>query len=141
MGSQAVSTNVQEFEQFIITPIPASRVTWEVFGTPEYTGGIPGPTDFVTLVAELVPTAGWENPFLPGRVQGLMVTPEAPRQWLSDEFKALLSKFKNRDIDLPERYGCSSFDAKLRSSSRIVHGFLCPNKASILIYLVLREPS
>src|ERR1700712_2222985 len=26
-------------------------VQWEVFGTPEWSGGVPGPTDFVSLIA------------------------------------------------------------------------------------------
>lgn len=52
-GNFNESSDVAAFHQLVELDLPAKSVRWEVFGTPEYSIGVPGPTDFVTLGAEL----------------------------------------------------------------------------------------
>lgn len=43
------STNIAAFLQIVELDLPARSVRWEMLSTPEYSMGVPGPTDFVTL--------------------------------------------------------------------------------------------
>lgn len=56
----APSHSSAELERQVTADVPAAGVTWQIFGTPEYTGGLPAPTDYMTLIAEYrgVPAQG-----------------------------------------------------------------------------------
>ena len=77
-----VSTDLDALRNTITLDIAANAGTWEIFGTPEYRGGIPAPTDYVTVIAELsLADAGAAFPREPAGRR--MVAPEAARPWLS----------------------------------------------------------
>lgn len=141
MDTPLPSTSLAEFNQFIDTDIPASAVTWETFGTPEYTGGVPAPTDYVTLVAEITLAKDWPVNAEKIDLAAIAIVPEAARPWLSLNFRAMLMKYKNQSVELPAKYACASYQARLRKSGRLVPGFICPDSGKLLLYLVLREPS
>lgn len=135
------STSLSGFEELLDTDIPASTVTWETFGTPEYTGGVPGPTDYITLVAEisLAPDRSFSG--TGDLARQVHIVPEAARAWLSPSYRTMLDKYKNQAADLPSTYGCRTYTARLRKSGEAVRGFICPHKSTLLLYLTIQEPS
>lgn len=134
------SHRIEELDRQVTTDIPASGVTWQIFGTPEYTGGVPAPTDYWTLIAEFrgVPAewiASHEVPI--GRV---MVVPEAPRDWLTPGFRKLLADAPHNVVDLIDNRECHPHTGYVRKSGRPVHGFICAQGGTVLLYLTLIEP-
>jgi hypothetical protein len=138
MEKQKVSDDIVEFRSLVDTDLGAKSVRWEVFGTPEYTGGVPGPTDYVTLIAEVEP---WDQERFEARPetgkQG--ITPEAARPWLSEGFRSMLAKHRNDSTDLSSIYNCRKFEAKIKKSQRPVNGFICNDSGKSLVYLTLAD--
>jgi len=52
-SNKKVSSSTAELQSIVDIPPSIQSIRWEIFGTPEYHGGVPGPTDFVTLEAEV----------------------------------------------------------------------------------------
>ena len=48
---QHFSDDVEALRRVVELDTNPAAIRWEIFGTPEYVGGVPGPIDFVTLVA------------------------------------------------------------------------------------------
>ncbi len=119
--------------------IPAKAVPWQVFRTPEDLGGVPGPTDYITLVAELAPAdKAWFDKHIatPGKV---VVTPEAARGWLSAGFHSLLAKHASSSPDITTMPACRRHSAAMTRSGRVVDGFVCWSRESALLYLTLDD--
>lgn len=135
------STSMADLARQVTTDIPATAVTWQIFGTPEYTGGVPGPTDYITLIAEFrgVP-AQWiarrDEPV--GRT---WIAPEAPRPWLAPGFRQLLAGAQGSVVDLIDRPHCHPHTGYVRKSGRPVHGFACAEGNAVLLYLTLSQPA
>lgn len=133
-----VSDNLAQLRAVIELQVPTKSARWEVFGTPEYKGGVPGPTDFVTLIAELELEKTWIN-------QGMALTghtyiaPEAARPWLSDGFRIMLEENRNTTSDLSSKANCRKFNTTLKKSARPVEGFACESAGKILVYLTLQQ--
>jgi hypothetical protein len=134
-----VSSDMGKLKELISINIPASKIQWEVFGTPEYTGGVPGPTDFITLVAEIDPvdTKLIEKFELPAGKQ--FVVPEAGRAWLSSNFRNTLEKIGSYDKELPNSLNCKKYATTIRKSGRKIDGFICHDGKSYLLYLTLEN--
>jgi hypothetical protein len=132
-----VSDNLSALREIVNIQIPAKSARWEIFGTPEYTGGVPGPTDFVTLIAELTPT---EPNWLDSKKEptgDIYVAPEAARPWLSEPFRRLMEKNKNISADLSSQLTCRKYETSLKKTGKQVNGFACSNADRLLIYLTL----
>ncbi|XLZ71973.1 hypothetical protein ABT364_08385 [Massilia sp. SR12] len=115
-------------------PIKSAR--WDVFGTPEYTGGVPGPTDYITLVAELEPGDNWFAS-LKEPTGVTPVVPEAARPWLTASFRSLMEKNKSSNIDLSSQADCRKYATTVTKSGRPVQGFVCNDAGKLLMYLTL----
>lgn len=129
-----VSTDVDAFNGLVTIDIQPRSVSWEVFGTPEYTGGIPGPTDYVTLIAQA------ESPnntnFSQRPDSGLVwIAPESARTWLEPEFHRLLENSKNETVDISKKGNCRLLTGLLKKTAKPVTGFACQGAAKMLIYL------
>lgn len=133
-----VSLDAAALQQIVAFDSVPTSAKWEVFGTPEYSGGVPGPTDFVTLVAELTPgdVPGFATRPRAGQV---WIAPAAARPWLSGPFHALLHQHQNATVDLSAQPQCRVLGAKLRKTGQPVSGFACRNGATMLIYLTLAD--
>jgi hypothetical protein len=113
-----------------------AAMRWEIFGTPEHVGGVPGPTDFVTLVAEV--SRFDQGEFEKRAKSGTKwIAPEASRPWLSENFRSMLGKHRNTAVDLSSHYNCRAAHGKLKKSGGQVEGFVCNGPANGLIYLTL----
>ena len=78
-----VLTDVAAFNGLVTVDIQPRTVSWEVFGTPEYTGGVPGPTDHVTLIAQT--EASNDEKFDQRPTTGTVwIAPESSRPWLDE---------------------------------------------------------
>lgn len=135
------SSDINALRKQLIIDTPASAVTWEIFGTPEYTGWLPAPTDYITLVAEFdnVPQSWIEKQGK--RIYKAWVVPEAPRSWLSPNFNKLLKSEAGNVVALSNGAPCFEHGANVRRSGRPVKGFACYSGGRVLIYLVLSEPN
>lgn len=134
-----VSEDLSALREIINLQIPVQSARWEVFGTPEYTGGVPGPTDYVTMVAELRLSAPhWlETNKEPTGVT--FVAPEAARPWMNVPFRRLMEKNRGANTDLSRQEQCSKFETTLRKTGKPVVGFLCARADQLLLYLTLSE--
>lgn len=50
-SEQQPSRDLTALQAKVKIDLPIRSATWDIFGTPEYKGGVPGPTDLQTLVA------------------------------------------------------------------------------------------
>lgn len=115
---------------------PVKSARWDVFGTPEYSGGVPGPTDYITLVAELEPADNWFAS-LNEPTGTTPVVPEAARPWLTGSFRSLLEKNRNANVDLSSQADCRKYATTVKKSGRPVQGFVCNDDGKLLMYLTL----
>jgi hypothetical protein len=138
MKNGKVSDDIVEFRNLVETDLRANSVRWEIFGTPEYTGGVPGPTDYITLIAEVEP---WDQERFEARPKTgkEVITPEAARPWLTEGFRVMLAKHRNASTDLSSMYNCRKFEAKIKKSQRPVNGFICNRSGRSLVYLTLAD--
>lgn len=128
------SNDVAGLRSLVELDLPVKNARWEVFGTPEYTGGVPGPTDFITLIAEIETSQSTNI----GRETGTAwIAPEAARSWLSEGFKLMLEKNKNSSVSLSQMRNCRVLQGKLKKTGKPVDGFICSDSNRALIYLTL----
>jgi len=132
-----VSDDVKALRRIIDLPIEVKSVHWEIFGTPEYTGGVPGPTDYMTLVAEIqLPNTTNQFSINPGH-GSVYIVPEVARLWISSDFRYSLEKHKNSTLDLSMEKSCHAYTAKLKKTDRPVSGFACTKSDRVFLYLSL----
>ena len=131
------SGDVKALQQLVDISADLKSARWEMFGTPEYDGGAPGPTDYMTLIAEIEPVTHPESFTRGTNSQSIYIVPEAARPWLSSKFRNVLKMNRNADIDLAKTSGCHAYDAKIKTSGRKASGFACENSGKILLYLSL----
>jgi hypothetical protein len=133
---QKFSDDVEVLRSVVELDTNPAVIRWEIFSTPEYVGGVPGPTDFVTLVAE-VPRFD-QGEFEKRAKSGTKwIAPEASRPWLSENLRLMLGKHRNAAVDLSSHHNCRAAYGKLKKSRRQVEGFVCNGPSSGLIYLTL----
>jgi hypothetical protein len=129
------ASDVTAFQAIVDVNLPLNSVRWEVFGTPEYVGGVPGPTDFVTLIAEVTPA----QPILieESKTGEIWIAPEAARPWLRQKFRGIFAKYANKYIDISTIAACKPIQAKLRKTGKLVPGFICNDVDASVLYLTI----
>jgi hypothetical protein len=133
-----MSTDVGALQKIVRLDMVPASVKWERFSTPEYTGGVPGPTDFVTLVAELTP---------PGKIAHgtvaplgkIWIAPKSARPWMAASSHALLDKLQNSTVDLSQYTHCRAVQATLTQTGQPVKGFACNDADKLLLYLTIAD--
>lgn len=137
MSNAKVSKDIVKLKELVTLDVPITSAQWEVFGTPEYTGGVPGPTDYITLVAELQLTEPSQFQALPALSGKQFLVPEANRAWLSSVFRHALTEKGTSASEFPPTLSCKRYTSTVRKSSRAANGFLCHDGKSYLLYLTL----
>ena len=133
----SISNDISELRQSVNIDMPIEESTWEIFGTPEDTRGVPGPTDYTTLVAEFkIKNTDFFNA-LQSSSSKFGIVPEAARPWLSEPFRLMLDKHKNSALDVSKLHLCKPYSTSVKESGRIVDGFVCINNNQLLLYLPL----
>ena len=136
--SKNVSVDLDAFNRLVTIDIPFKSISWEAFGTPEYTGGVPGPTDHVTLIAQTEFSNDTHFDQRPG--SGLIwIAPESARPWLEPEFRRLLENSKNETVDISKKGNCRLLTGLLKKTAKPVTGFACQGAAKTLIYLRIAD--
>ena len=130
-----VSDDLAELQDIVAIPAGATSARWEIFGTPEATGIVPGPTDYYTLIAELRPALAPAMEATGAQRDEMTVMPEAARPWLSDGFRALMEQSRNTQLSLSAHKNCRAYETTVRKSGRRVQGFLCTDAGRTLLYL------
>jgi hypothetical protein len=132
-----VSDDLNGLRKIIKLPTDLTVGRWELFGTPEYTGGVPGPTDYMTLVAE-IKLSPQSSAFPTNSDNGsVYIVPEAARPWISGEFRSILEKHKNSTLDLAGIKNCHPYSARLAQTDNPVSGFACTTSDRVFLYLSL----
>ena len=136
-SNTSISNDISELRQSININLPIEESTWEIFGTPEDTRGVPGPTDYTTLVAEFkIKNTDFFNA-LQSSSSKVGIVPEAARPWLSESFRMMLDKHKNSALDVNKLPFCKPYSTSVKESGRLVNGFVCVNDNHLMLYLPL----
>ena len=131
------SDDAGALQNLIDIPVKLTSARWEMFGTPEYDGGVPGPTDYMTLIAEIEPFEK-STLFKTGATDtNVYLVPGVARPWISSGFRSMLEKHKNTNINLGGMPGCHAYDTTIKKSGRLVTGFACTDANRVLVYLSL----
>lgn len=130
------SEDIAALREIINIDFPVKSARWEIFGTPENTGWVPGPTDFYTLIAELKPEHDWFHA-IKEPMDETFIVPEAARPWLTKEFRELLHKNKTSRANLSSQADCRKYSTTVTRSARQLDGFVCKSADKILMYLPL----
>lgn len=136
-NKRKVSDDVNALRKIVDIPGALKSAHWEIFGTPEYTGGVPGPTDYLTLVAEIEPAEKSMNFPANAGNNSVYIVPEAARPWISGEFRSILEKHKNSAFDLSTVKECHPYAARSKQSANTVRGFACAIHGKVFVYLPL----
>lgn len=125
------------FRQLVDIDLQAKEIRWEVFGTPEYSIGTPGPTDFITLIAEIRPAdqAFAERP----QSEMTWIAPEAARPWLAPNFRSMFEKHRNTSVNLSKLFNCRALQGRLKETGKPVNGVICNESEVSVIYLTLSD--
>lgn len=135
------SEDVGALKAIVQIPGETTSVRWEIFSTPEYTGGVPGPTDYMTLVAELnaddrlwaaLPNEGTAH---------VNIVPEAARPWLSNDLRLLLERSKNANLTVSNKNDCKPYATRMTKTGRQVNGFICKGTNRLLLYMMVLSRS
>ena len=138
--SSHVSTDIGKLQELVIFDFIPISAKWEVFGTPEYTGGVPGPTDYVTLIVEFQSIQDKVFEDMPAAAK-IWIAPESGRKWLSDPFRLLLDMKKNGTADFSTNSDCRAISATLRQTRDRVKGLACRDGAKLMVYLTIADYS
>jgi hypothetical protein len=131
------SSNISELGSIIKLSVSVQKVKWEIFETPENSDFVPpGPTDYVTLIAELQSTKGGSLSGGAGLNEAFWIPPEAARHWLSPKFKAML---ENRSPSAPILQNCKVERFEVRKTGRIKDGLVCDDGELTLLIVTLYE--
>ena len=137
-SEQQPSRDLTALQAKVKIDLPIRSATWDIFGTPEYKGGVPGPTDLQTLVAEFILTdPDFEAHTKLERAAEFFVAPESSRVWMSPGFRKMMGDVRNSTEDMGKAYGCFQYEASLAHSGSAVNGFMCVSGDRALLYLAL----
>jgi hypothetical protein len=136
--SEKMSTDISALQKILILDIAMPSGKWEIFGTPEYTGGAPAPTDYLTLIAEISSTENDKFNSTPP-AGDIWIAPESARPWLSNNFRTMLDKSKNLTVNFSGHPECRSLKAALRQTKEMVEGFSCNRDGRTLLYLTVAD--
>lgn len=127
------STDIVALKDLIALQFPYTNARWEVVATPEYKGGVPGPTDYMTLLAEIGPRDVQRFSALP-MAEPLRPLPNSARTWMNAESRTLLDTTSTGLRHQPE---CRTITGILTRSKRMVNGHLCTSQDRMLLYMVV----
>lgn len=140
-NKNSVSEDAGALKSIVQIPAETTSARWEIFGTPEYTGGVPGPTDYMTLIAELNPDEKLWTALPNGGPTEVYIVPEAARPWLSNDFRLLLDRSKNANLTVSNKNNCKSYTTRLIKTGRQVSGFICKGVNRLLLYMMALSSS
>lgn len=130
------STDIDALKKLINLQFPYTSARWELVPTPELSGAVPGPTDYITLVAEIGPHNDQEFSSLP-MAELFHPIPNTARSWMNAESRSLLSTSNAASSGRPQHSDCRNVTGILMRSSRTVTGHLCPSADRMLLYMVV----
>jgi len=130
------STDIGALKDLIDLQFPYTSARWEVVATPEYKGGIPGPTDYMTLLAEIGPRDDQRFSALP-MAELLRALPNSARSWMNAESRTLLNTSNTTLTGLRHHLECRTIKGILTRSRKMVTGYLCTSGDRMLLYMVV----
>jgi hypothetical protein len=133
------STSIAALRNLIDITLDIKHVQWEVFNTPEDSRGVPGPTDYVTLVAEITPSErGSPNGGVP-RTKPICIVPNAARPWMDRRFRPLASACLGGSNEISGGNHCYPMQVKLKKTKQPAAGLICHEREKALLYVTLTD--
>lgn len=111
---------------------------WEVFTTPEYDGGVPGPTDYVSLVIEF-DSSSIHVVANDSRFGSIWIAPGSARPWITKQNQLFFKNFENKTIDISSQKNCSGISAWLAKTNKKIDGIFCQKSSTGLMYFTLED--
>ena len=127
------STDIGALSNLIDLQFSYTSAHWEIVATPEYRGGVPGPTDYMTLLAEIGPRDDQRFSALP-MAEPLRALPNSARSWMNAESRTLLDTTSTALRHHPE---CRTITGILARSRKPATGHLCISRDRMLLYMVV----
>lgn len=138
MNNSAPNNDLDSLNKIVRIETNLQAARWEIFTTPEYQQGVPGPTDYISLVLEVEKPI--ENNTSKNAQSGLIwIAPEAARPWMTRESILFIENLKNQTVDLSRLNNCNKIFARLVKSNKKIEGIFCQFHTSSFMYFVLED--
>jgi len=131
-----VRTDMGELQEYLTLDQPINEVKWEIFGTPEWSHGLPAPTDYISIVisAPLTPNIKLKNTTR-GR---LFSTINSARPWLSS-IEVKIMKMSSTYGTNKDKFNCAERKYFSKNTDTFVIGFECITEDRYLAYAILEK--
>jgi len=116
--------------------LPIHSARWETFETPENDGLVPGPTDYVSLIAELTPAVPITHSAHP-TLSNIWLTPNVARPWMTPHFRSLFAQHANARFTNTQSNRCQTLQATLAKTGKPIEGLVFSDASRSVIYLRL----
>lgn len=138
-----VHTDVIELKNMINLDIPITAVKWQTFSSPEDDGLLWPAQDVQTiLIAEIdLSDTSWFKPTNASLPDRATIVKESPRPWLSKPVQTFLRETVDENSVLAKGNLCGSYQVAIRTSGRLVDGYICKISGKILLYLPVHTPN
>lgn len=126
------------FVEYLSIDTNVEDVKWELFGTPEWSEILPGPTDFASIIIsgslnEIIDTSNWQ-------ASGTMFVPQnSNRGWLSERESRIFASILSSGAP-PDDEKCREKQFFSRKIGKEVSGFECINQHKYLAFALLESP-
>lgn len=132
------NVDTDALRQMLNIDIPMTAVKWEIFHLPEE-GFLPAPDSYTILMAEIeLSDPSWSMPPSALMTRNQLM-PEEAREWLSQPFKDLMRKAV-KDEHALSAFKCGEFATSIKSSGRVVDGFICRSPGRVFFHLIVDGP-
>lgn len=127
-------TDIAKLKSIVQLLVPAEQVRWEIFSEPEFATLALGPSDYTTLLVEILPSDPTWFARQSADSKHLWIAPDTERAWLRPYFRWLMTSPKQSVKGVAN---CKDHTTAMTTSGRIVRGFVCDDDGILLMHLVL----
>lgn len=135
---QKPTTDPLELKKIVTIEHQINNLKWELFGTPEWSGTPPAPTDFASIIitgeisdAKAPPKSEDSNLFIPQN---------SKRNWLNHEQNLIIASLIEGKNPLPP-VNCITRTFKSSSNNEDLEGIECRYNSSIIIIIIVKQPT
>lgn len=133
------STDFSNLNKYIEVKEEIFDLKWELFGTPEWSDSIPGPTDFATILITGRVRKPDNNPNPSTGAVDYFIPINSTRRWLNKEQNAIINALIKKSP--PQTTRCSTRIFKSASSDNKFEGIDCRHNQEVVIVVMVKQPS
>lgn len=140
MLEQVPSNDHVKLEKIVNIGEGYADLKWELFGTPEWSGGVPGPSDYATIITvgkiinmDAVPPGNAGEPYY-------FLPPNSNRHWLNSEQSSIISFLINGNNPAPP-VECLARTLKSSSNDKAFDAIECRYGREFVMAIFIMQPS